>query len=385
MRRLRTGCIIVLITLGLFLALELMARIMLWRPERAEAQQAVGFGFSRSGYGDLLPNLNSVELVYPGRPYRLQTNSAGLRNIDEINADPAIFRVLAIGDSFTYGYYVHNQEAWPARLEETLNQRLKTRFQVFNAGVPGYTIEDELGYLRDKGLALEPKLVVLGVYTNDVFDFYPEIRAYFARPVVLGEEAEAPPTHSPLGAFLQENSALYNVILRLRSGYSATQVQNAVNRVTPTIPGLQQLYRDMIFLNPNKPEYQQEWNSYERLFMETVDLLQSKHIPLVVVAFPDLAQLPNPGGLPDVPQRFMAQITSESKTPFVDMLPIFRQSGDIQSLYLMYYNPDAQVDVNAPDAAVMMYSGDGHPSPYGHLVIARSVAHLLIEEGLVGS
>jgi hypothetical protein len=33
----------------------------------------------------------------------------------------------------------------------------------------------------------------------------------------------------------------------------------------------------------------------------------------------------------------------------------------------------------------MIYSGDGHPSPYGHLVAARALADLLIERGLLPS
>jgi hypothetical protein len=65
------------------------------------------------------------------------------------------------------------------------------------------------------------------------------------------------------------------------------------------------------------------------------------------------------------------------------MLPVFRSTGDIQSLYLMYYNPAAQPDPAAPDRAVMIYTGDGHPSPYGHLVTARALVDLLIERDLV--
>lgn len=383
MSRIRPTPIILLVTLGMFVALELLARIVLWRPPLNTPPPAVGFGFSPGGYGDLLPNLESVELVYAGRPYRLQTNSAGLRNTDEINPDPNVFRILAIGDSFTYGYYVHNPEAWPSRLEETLNQRLETRFQVLNAGVPGYTLEDQLGYLNDKGLALEPDLIVLGVYTNDIFDYDPQIRHYFARPVVLAQQSSPPPPPAGLDAFLREHSALYYVIAGLRAGYSESRVQAEVNRITPTIPGLQQLYQDMIFLNPSKPEYETEWQSYERDFRVLADLLRQRSIPLVVALFPDLAQLPLEGGLPDVPQRFLTGLTDNARISFVDLLPVFRMEGDIQSLYLMYYNPDAQPDLAAPDRAVMIYTGDGHPSPYGHLVTARVLADLLIERDLV--
>jgi len=147
--------------------------------------------------------------------------------------------------------------------------------------------------------------------------------------------------------------------------------------------GLQELYQDMIFIHPERPEYQQEWQDYSRDFRTMTNLLREKHIPLMVISFPDLSEMPMTGGMPDRPQQFLKQISDENDTLFLDMLPIFRDQGDIQSLYLMYYNPDAPVNPNAPDAAVMIYSGDGHPSPYGHLVIARAVADLLIERGFV--
>jgi lysophospholipase L1-like esterase len=371
----------VLVTLGFVVAFEVVARVVGWRPPAPAQTATTEFGYGIGGNGDLQPNLDSVVRLYNIRPYYLHTDSLGLRDTDELRPDA--FRILAAGDSFTFGMYVHNQEAWPARLEETLNQRrLPRRVQVLNAGVPGYTLEDELAYLKEKGLALHPNLVILGFYTNDVFDLYPTIRQYFARSVVLAN-AGAPPRIGRVTGFLRDNSALFNALMGLRADYQQSQIDTAVNRVTPTVSGLQEIYRDMMFLNPGKPEYKPEWEGYEKLFRETVDLLNVQHIPLVVVAFPDLAQLPDPGGLPDVPQRFLAGLTSETKAAYLDLLPVYRKAGDVQSLYLMYFNPDARVDPNAPDAAVMMYTGDGHPSPYGHLVAARALADLLAQKDLL--
>lgn len=381
MRRLRTLFIIGLVTILFGFALEVIARAVIWRTEYLPPVSASGFAYSASGLGDLAPGLDSVERILPNRPYHLQTNSVGLRNIAEVDNDPATFRILALGDSFTYGYYVHNEEAWPSRLEEILNQRLAVPVQVFNAGVPGYTIVDELDYLRDKGLKLEPDLVVIGFYTNDIFDFYPQIRAYFARSVIMQQAVlpDAVPAN-PLITFLRQNSALYRELARLRA---STQVQDEINRITPTIPGLEQLYRDMLFYNPDKPEYADKWHSYDQYFREMVAHLSGRGIPLVLIAFPDLAEMPLSGGLPDRPQQFLAQLTAETGTPYLDLLPVFREQGDIQSLYLMYYNPAAQVDPVAPDAFVQSLTGDGHPSPFGHLVAARALADLLMDLALV--
>ncbi|MBL8153138.1 MAG: SGNH/GDSL hydrolase family protein [Anaerolineae bacterium] len=376
-RAARTLFFMTLSTFIILLGCEMAARITLWhsdiRPPKDES-----FGFGRGGYGDLRPNMNHVEVLYPLRPYRLQTNSVGLRNTEEV-IDGA-YRVLALGDSFTYGYYVHNEEAWPARLEEALRQQMNGPVQVLNAGVPGYTVEDELGYLREKGLALQPDVVVLGVYTNDIMDMTPRIRQYFARAVVLEQSAPEARPLTPFQVFVRENVALYSLLIQARGAYSDYQIEAAVNRITPTIEGLRDLYLDLTFLNPEA--HPDEWGGYERLLGEMAALLGERGIPLVVMMFPDLAQFP-PNGLPDVPQQRITQMTAELGTPFIDLLPIYRAAGDIQSLYLMYYSDSAPVDPNAPDAAVMMYTGDGHPSAYGHLVAARALAERLIALGLI--
>ena len=41
---------------------------------------------------------------------------------------------------------------------------------MFNAGIVGYTIFDELAYLKDKAIAFKPQLVVLAVFENDLRD-----------------------------------------------------------------------------------------------------------------------------------------------------------------------------------------------------------------------
>jgi lysophospholipase L1-like esterase len=372
MRLLRTVLIMAFVTLFLFLLLEFGARLVLWRAEEVEVVRG-GFGFSTTGSGDLLPNLNSIETVYALRPYRLVTNSVGLRNTEELNNDEDVTRILAIGDSFTYGFYVHNEEAYPARLEEVLEQSNTGRYQVLNAGVPGYTLQDELAYLNEKGLALNPDVVILGVYTNDIFDYMPQMRQYFARQTMMATASgTALSVQSPLSVWLRQNSALYNGLLSLRGQLSAAQIAQTVANVTPTIEGLEVAYHNITFLAPDTPDNQVHWQAYEADFRALVATLNERNIPLIVVLFPDLNQFPE-NGMPIRPQAFFAQLTQELNVPFVDMLPLFREQGTIQSLYLMYYDVNKPVNTNAPDAAVQAFTGDGHLSMYGHWLTAQAL------------
>lgn len=98
----------------------------------------------------------------------LRTNRIGLRG-PEPRADGAR-RILAVGDSCTFGWRVSEAESYPAQLEAVLNRRAGgDRYQVINAGVPGYTSYQGLVYLRERGLALRPEIVVIGFGFNDTF------------------------------------------------------------------------------------------------------------------------------------------------------------------------------------------------------------------------
>jgi lysophospholipase L1-like esterase len=384
-RFIRSLLIIVVVTFAMLFACEMFARAYMWTAPVEEVEQPDGprvvYGFSTTGYGDLQPNQSTIVSLYYIRPYYLLTNSVGLRNAEEINPDENVIRILAIGDSFTFGAYVHNQETWTSRLEGELNTQLfpDAQVQVLNAGIPGYTIEDELAYLREKGLALNPDVVILGFYTNDIFDLYPPIRQNLSRAAVLNAEAQAE-APNPLRQFLHDNLALYNV---LGGWFASQQVNSAVQEVQQQTENFQEIYLNMTFLNPTQTDYQTYWDSYESQFNELVTLLNENNIPLVLMAFPDVSQVVMGDVFTDVPQQFLARVTEETNVPYLDLLPVLREAGDIEETYLMYYDARRTVDPNSLELTGHGYTGDGHPSPYGYLVAARTLADFLVQNGVV--
>ncbi len=96
------------------------------------------------------------------------TNGLGFRG-PELRDDGSV-RILALGDSCTWGWHVSEVQTYPARLQQSLDQRYGDgRYQVINAGVPGYTSYQTLVALREKGLPLEPGIVIIGVGFNDLY------------------------------------------------------------------------------------------------------------------------------------------------------------------------------------------------------------------------
>lgn len=107
----------------------------------------------------------------PARAYveYLRTNSRGLREREiAYEKRSGTLRILALGDSFTFGSPLPVEASWPKALERRLRAD-GAAVEVVNAGVFGYTTYHELRFLETEGLRYAPDIVVLQVYLwNDV-------------------------------------------------------------------------------------------------------------------------------------------------------------------------------------------------------------------------
>lgn len=80
---------------------------------------------------------------------------------------PDVFRIICYGDSNTDG---PNENTWPERLEQLLNERRATterRFEVLNAGVAGYSSYQGLLRFRQQVEEFDPDLIFVSFGWND--------------------------------------------------------------------------------------------------------------------------------------------------------------------------------------------------------------------------
>jgi lysophospholipase L1-like esterase len=163
-----------------------------WRAGLAAAALSVILGLGLSeGVLQLIdrthPERQSHRLRYlpdPATTYRLlprwqggriSTNEYGFRERRGLPQakPPGVVRIAAVGDSFTFGLGVAGHETFSTVLEELLAARMMPddrRVEVLNFGVSGYNTTQELALLRDRVLAFEPDMVVLGWFINDFDD-----------------------------------------------------------------------------------------------------------------------------------------------------------------------------------------------------------------------
>ncbi|MFN7672521.1 MAG: SGNH/GDSL hydrolase family protein [Planctomycetota bacterium] len=119
------------------------------------------------------PRVDRLVAVEGGGTARFCTDARGLRATPHADARPAgRRRVLFVGDSFTEGSQVADDELFSRRLEREL-----PGVECWNAGVGGYSTVQVLLALPDQLAAWQPDVVVLTVYDNDLQD---NLMPYFA-------------------------------------------------------------------------------------------------------------------------------------------------------------------------------------------------------------
>lgn len=312
----------ILILLAIFL-IETIVRAWYINPELIDS-----WGYNPYGYGDLLPNKNFIAQEIPQLPYQVITNSFGFRNSYDISIKKPnnLLRILAVGDSFTFGPYVNNQDTYPAKLEFILRKTKK--IEVLNAGVSGYTLADELEYLQEKGFKLEPDIIIIGIYENDVLDYLKSNRNIFARKVQQEKLSKFPIIYK-----LAKKSALLTLIEKNFIEQKSKQFRNGIEES----------------LTSNLTEQQ---DSYYADLDKLLNLLDEKQ-KIIFVLFPSFGQISSKIYFPQ------ANIKNKINKQYsiLDLRPIFRNNPYQNSLYLTPLN--------------------GHLSSYGNQVVAEEIAKFI--------
>jgi lysophospholipase L1-like esterase len=355
-----TWCLYAAITLATLVGAEFIARVYDWSPRSSDfaAGDHLGvsrYNFSAAGFGDLVPAQDGHWVTWFHRPYHVQTNSVGLRNVEEPSEQS--FRILAVGDSQTFGLFLANEDTWPGWTESILRQRDSPaeRIQIFNAGMMGYTIVDELSYLKDKGIAFKPRLVILAVFENDLRDLAKERKGARRRPESVAGSAVAN-FFKTVGRSLALVSLANQAKARAELAAANVDIRAALHGATGW--------------SPPTPDDAVLAARYTTHFNAAAELLKSHAIEFAVVFIPaadsmDVAK-------PSIMEPVIRGVAAATNIPYLDMTTTFRARPDpVSRLYLLQHGPAGAL------------TGDGHLSREGNAVIGRTLADWLVERRLV--
>ena len=144
----------------------------------------VVYGYDENLGAIPLPYQRGVKTPPAGGPsYWFSHNSMGFRGTKEYDTKKAAYRVLFIGDSFTYGVGVNDDQTFPYLAEKIL-QAKNYSVELINAGNPGVGSDYQLKLIQLYGEKLRADLVVL---CFDWVDFYNNAEG---QHFLVGEDGE---------------------------------------------------------------------------------------------------------------------------------------------------------------------------------------------------
>lgn len=302
----------------------------------------------------------------------VEINSKGLRGREIDYPKPADeYRILVVGDSFTFGEQVNQDETFTQRLEDQLNQRGDgVTYRVLNAGSNGWATANEAVYLTKEGVRFQPDVVVVALYLgNDVSDNYRRVAT-----IRVAEEADLA---------LRGSDSFEGPRRILRRSQLYTVFESGVLAKLPWWQG-----DGSSSTSDRKPprtleEAQEAWQITEKLLDRMRDVSESQGARFVVMVVPAADVVAGRGGgkvretddddeedEPDVkpgfenPHGTLAEIVERNGLLTLDLLSALRRA-DSRLKERLYYRQNA------------------HWTAAGHAVAAEELETFLGEQGLL--
>jgi lysophospholipase L1-like esterase len=260
-------------------------------------------------------------------------NRHGLRGEElTVEKPEGVVRILGIGDSFTFGAGVRNEDTFLSRLEAELNHGLADdRFEVVNAGVASYNTADEVTYLENRWMDLAPDVVLLVFVINDAYD-----------DAVFG------PLHR---GYVEGMTRL----VQSRQVYGSRFLAWALDRYWRAQMGrkTREIYLSQFTLDPMIEGH--NWEDSRRGFERARDVTRERGARLGIVIFPELHSLGDTypfESLHDIARREAEALG----IPVLDLLETFRGERAAQ---------------------LWVHPTDHHPNERGHDIAATAIHEFL--------
>lgn len=252
----------------------------------------------------------------------VRVNSLGLRDEEfALEKPPDTRRVLCLGDSFTFALGVRLEDLYAKQLERQLaNTAGAGRIQVINAGVAGYNTRQELITYLTLGVALDPDLVVLGFYWNDLIANAEPIPDLATTPrIVPGNETkfEERAQHripTPIRNLLRKSVLLYRAV---------AGVQTIAALASPPADGYSVVQRAL--LTGDAATVEPFWQETAKRLLQLADAAEAHNTPVILLIFPSENEVRR-----DYPNLVfgdkLREIWEPTGLPIIDLTSAYRTS-----------------------------------------------------------
>lgn len=302
-----------------------------------------------------------VRLTYrtPEFETLIRTNDAGLREGQIAPATDDVATVLFIGDSFTFGWGVAEEQRYSEALARLLAERRPgTRLRIVNAGHWMYTFDQQLVLMKEMIERYRPAVVVQGFY-------WMHVRTLFNHRLVRASD----------GALQAVEDSKIKVsdsgVLKFRSDWLERPPLNSQLAVLVTRWLLNRDLRERAgdtvdFMRPGSTKDEALWNLTDQLVSETIRTLRTAGIAYVPFLIPTSVEVggtqwthvnwtapaPPTGVDPGLPEARLDAMFTRSGTTVVRMASTMREGA----------------------GAALYFPRDGHWTAEGHAVAAEILA-----------
>lgn len=250
-----------------------------------------------------------------------------------------LFRILVVGDSFTWGANVLKEDAYPDRLAVRLAKwHGEGRYEVTNFSRPGWNTGRELAAARAFMPRIDPDVLIVGYVLNDA---EPMSRKALKR---LRGPSHAPRTpESALSRLLYARSRAYRLLF--------DKLEN-IRRRRALVRYYHSLYR-----------YEPGWSYNRGALAGLKALADERDIPFLLVVFPIFDSQLDWRYKYESLHELMHETAERLDLDLLDLLPVYR-------------------DIDARRLASVPFT-DGHPSELAHRIAAQTILERLVERGIV--
>ena len=342
-----SGLVLVAITfISLFFLLEVFLRVIKIQSDNFIMPDPI-LGWTH------LPNQEGYSRG-EGFSVKVKLNKDGFigRDYGYLKPDNTI-RILVVGDSLTEAFQVEESESYSQLLENGLKTSFSNvNFEVLNMGIAGYGTEREYYVFKNKGLKFNPDIVILGFFTGN--DFSDNMAEKINPEASFSEFRDF---KNKIKLFFRNYSTAWRFILRQKSRNRFLAYLKNINRTEP----------NQEFGQRNgQLEAEAQADRSALLIINFKKLADKNSIDLVVAVLPAVGQVysdkdGNRDYLTENLSQNLLSFLKKEKIDYIDLLPHFKDWVKL--------NPDKTLYLPL----------DGHPSKYGHQVIAESIANYLTE------
>ncbi|MEO7192306.1 MAG: GDSL-type esterase/lipase family protein [Vicinamibacterales bacterium] len=273
-------------------------------------------------------------------------NALGLRGETPAVPKPAgLVRVLAVGDSTTFGWGVNDNETYVVQLQARLRAaRPGLPVDVVNGGVSGYDLERDKRLFQHFEPTLKPDVVLIGLLWNDLP--YEAISpdgvaqpGQSASPAAIGEagNAEAGSAAASGRPFRIGNQAPTGLNRLLRQSRLLFVLRHAwLAALAPTAAANNQVRWEMALLTGQRSRaIDDAWGTLERTFEDIAAFGKANGVDVGVMVLPIRAQVEQ--SYPQAEFQTRARAIAERLGLFVvDPLPRFMAEKDRGRLFIPY-------------------------------------------------